>query len=84
MAEATSLEALASGLKRQAHSLGFDPVGIAAVTAGERMRLRSAALERWLQAGHQADMGWMADPRRRGNQGPWRWPAMAGDATTTA
>ena len=65
MAEATSLEALASGLKRQAHSLGFDPVGIAAVAAGERMRLRSAALERWLQAGHQADMGWMADPRRR-------------------
>ena len=65
MALATSLEALASGLKRQAHSLGFDPVGIAAVPAGERMRLRSAALERWLEAGHQADMGWMADPRRR-------------------
>ena len=29
------------------------------------MRLRTAALERWLAAGHQADMNWMDDPRRR-------------------
>ena len=29
------------------------------------MGLRTAALERWLAAGHQADMAWMADPRRR-------------------
>lgn len=29
------------------------------------MVLRTAALERWLQRGHQADMAWMADPRRR-------------------
>jgi epoxyqueuosine reductase len=56
---------LAHQLKQQAHRLGFDPVGIAAVPAGERLNLRTAALERWLAAGHQASMGWMADPRRR-------------------
>jgi epoxyqueuosine reductase len=40
-------------------------VGLAAVPAGERLGLRTAALERWLAAGYQADMAWMADPRRR-------------------
>ena len=29
------------------------------------MALRQAALERWLAQGYQADMAWMADPRRR-------------------
>ncbi len=57
-------EALAADLRRQAASLGFDPVGIAAVPGGERLRLRSAALGRWLAAGHHASMGWMAAPRR--------------------
>jgi epoxyqueuosine reductase len=56
---------LAHQLKEQARQLGFDPVGLAAVPAGDRLRLRTAALERWLAAGYQADMGWMADPRRR-------------------
>ena len=40
-------------------------MGLAAVPAGERLGLRTAALERWLAAGYQADMAWMADPRRR-------------------
>ena len=53
-------------LKQQALALGFDPVGIAAVPGSPRLPLRTAALERWLAAGHQADMAWMADPRRRG------------------
>ena len=52
-------------LRQQARELGFDPVGIAAVPGGERLNLRTAALERWLAAGHQAGMAWMADPRRR-------------------
>jgi epoxyqueuosine reductase len=56
---------LAAALKDEARALGFDPVGIAAVPGGERIPLRTAALERWLAAGHQASMGWMADPRRR-------------------
>jgi len=55
----------ADTIKAKARQLGFDPVGIAAVPGGERLRLRTAALERWLAAGHQADMAWMADPRRR-------------------
>ena len=58
-------EPLALALKRQANALGFDPVGIAAVPGSERIALRTAALERWLAAGHQAEMAWMADPRRR-------------------
>lgn len=55
---------LAQRLKQEAKALGFDPVGIAAVPGGANLRLRTAALERWLQAGHQGSMGWMADPRR--------------------
>ena len=56
---------LAEELKQEAATLGFNPVGIAATPGGPRLALRSAALERWLAAGHQAGMGWMADPRRR-------------------
>ena len=56
---------LADALRQQARRLGFDPVGVAAVARSERLALRTAALERWLEAGHQASMGWMADPRRR-------------------
>ena len=55
----------ADTVKAKARQLGFEPVGIAAAPGGERLRLRTAALERWLAAGHQADMGWMADPRRQ-------------------
>ncbi len=60
-----TLPDLGEELKQQAAALGFDPVGIAAVPGGSRLALRSEALERWLAAGHQAGMGWMADPRRR-------------------
>lgn len=56
---------LAAELRQRAQRLGFDPVGIAAVPGGERLQLRTAALQRWLAAGHQADMGWMAAPRRQ-------------------
>jgi len=62
---ATDREALAAALKQQAKQRGFNPVGIAAIAASSRLHLRTAALERWLAAGHQAQMGWMADPRRR-------------------
>ena len=56
---------LADTLKQQARQLGFAAVGIASAAGSERLRLRNAGLERWLAAGHQADMAWMADPRRR-------------------
>jgi epoxyqueuosine reductase len=61
----TDAAQLAEELRQQAAGLGFDPVGIAAVPGSPRLALRSAALERWLAAGHQAGMAWMADPRRR-------------------
>ncbi|MFM8936930.1 MAG: tRNA epoxyqueuosine(34) reductase QueG [Vulcanococcus sp.] len=57
--------ALASALKTEARRLGFAAVGIAHAAGSPRLRLRTAALERWLAAGYQADMAWMADPRRR-------------------
>jgi epoxyqueuosine reductase len=56
---------LAAELKQQARALGFEPVGVAAVPPSPRLQLRTAALERWLAAGHQASMAWMADGRRR-------------------
>jgi epoxyqueuosine reductase len=59
------LAALGRELRHEARRLGFDPVGVAQVPAGPRLALRTASLERWLAAGHQAGMDWMADPRRR-------------------
>ncbi|QPN60797.1 tRNA epoxyqueuosine(34) reductase QueG [Synechococcus sp. CBW1002] len=60
-----SRAALAVALKQQATALGFAAVGIAAVPPGPRLALRTAALQRWLEAGHQGSMAWMSDPRRR-------------------
>jgi epoxyqueuosine reductase len=60
-----SPQVLAAGLKAEAQRLGFDPVGIARTVPDARMQLRSAALERWLAAGHHGAMGWMEDPRRQ-------------------
>ena len=56
---------LSEALKQRAQAEGFSPVGIARVPGGARLQLRTAALQRWLEAGHQADMGWMAAPRRK-------------------
>jgi len=62
---ATDPEALAAALKQQAGALGFAPVGIASASQPRRVPLRTAALQRWLDQGHQAEMAWMADPRRQ-------------------
>ena len=59
-----SPQALSDALRHRARAEGFEPVGIARVPGSERMQLRTAALQRWLEAGHHADMGWMAAPRR--------------------
>ena len=56
---------LTQALKLKAKAQGFDPVGIARLPGSARLRCRTAALERWLEAGHQAEMGWMAAPRRK-------------------
>ena len=55
---------LSEALRDRARAEGFEPVGIARIPGSQRMQLRTAALQRWLTAGHQADMGWMAAPRR--------------------
>lgn len=64
MSADTDLARLAEALKREARQQGFEPVGLARLPGSPRLQLRTAALQRWLEAGHQADMAWMAAPRR--------------------
>lgn len=40
-------------------------MGIASAGGSERLRLRTAALQRWLKADHHGEMAWMQDPRRQ-------------------
>ena len=56
---------LSKQLKEKAKGLGFNPVGIARVPGSTRLKLRTAALERWIEAGHHADMNWMKATRRK-------------------
>ena len=56
---------LSEALKRRAAEEGFNPVGIAKIPGSPRLQLRTNALQRWLDHGHQADMAWMAAPRRQ-------------------
>ena len=56
---------LTQKIKKKAFEEGFDAVGIAKVPGSPRIKLRTASLERWLQAGHQAKMEWMRSPRRK-------------------
>ena len=56
---------LSHALKQRARDEGFDPVGIARLPGSPRLQLRTEALQRWLDHGYQADMAWMAAPRRR-------------------
>ncbi len=56
---------LSEQLKLNAKNEGFNPVGIAVIPGSERIELRTKALQRWLKAGHQADMQWMHAPRRQ-------------------
>ena len=52
-------------IKEKAFQQGFDAVGIANVPGSTRIKLRTAALDRWIQAGHQATMEWMKSERRK-------------------
>ena len=56
---------LSQALKQRARQEGFNPVGLARLPGSHRLQLRTAALQRWLDQKHQADMGWMAAPRRQ-------------------
>ena len=56
---------LTKKIKEKAFEQGFDAVGIAKVPGSSRIKLRTAALERWLEAGHQAKMEWMKSSKRK-------------------
>tara|TARA_Y100001968_G_scaffold184397_1_gene168935 strand:- start:623 stop:1570 length:948 start_codon:yes stop_codon:yes gene_type:complete len=56
---------LTKKIKAKAFEEGFDAVGIAKVPGSSRIKLRTASLDRWLHAGHQAKMEWMKSPRRK-------------------
>ena len=56
---------LSAAIKTQANREGFNPVGIARVPGSKRIQLRTDALQRWLKAGHHADMNWMMAQRRQ-------------------
>ncbi len=56
---------LTKKIKEKAFAEGFDAVGIAKIPGSSRIKLRTASLERWLEAGHQAKMEWMKSPRRK-------------------
>ena len=60
---------LSKELKEKAKQEGFNPVGIARVPGSSRMKLRTAALERWLEAGNHGSMNWMEAPRRKNIEG---------------
>ncbi len=65
MKEKKAQNELSEKLKNKAKLEGFNPVGIATVPGGERIKLRTQALQRWLNAGNQADMNWMKASRRQ-------------------
>ncbi len=56
---------LTKKIKAKAFKEGFNAVGIASVPGSARIKLRTASLERWLEAGHQGKMEWMKSPRRK-------------------
>lgn len=54
------LDNLAADIRRWGRELGFQQVGISDIDLGEH----PAHLARWLEAGHQAGMDWLAEPKR--------------------
>ena len=53
-------------IRQQALSLGFHKVGIASVESSSKASADcNQALQDWLAKGHQADMAWMANPKRQ-------------------
>ncbi len=56
----------AQQIKQKALDLGFHKVGIASVEAAEDSSPTGTGLQAWLAQGYQADMAWMASPKRQG------------------
>lgn len=62
--EPLSVESFAAVIKQKAIELGFHKVGIAAVDENSE-RESVSHLQTWLLQGFQADMHWMANPKRQ-------------------
>lgn len=58
-------DALTATIKQLALDQGFHRVGVAGVADTDADPSHSAALQRWLDHGYQADMAWMANPKRQ-------------------
>ncbi len=58
-------------IKQKALDLGFHLAGVATVAAEEADRTNAERLRAWLAAGYQADMAWMAAPRRASIRACW-------------
>ncbi|NEZ68180.1 tRNA epoxyqueuosine(34) reductase QueG [Leptolyngbyaceae cyanobacterium CCMR0082] len=58
---------LLAEIKQQAKKLGFHRVGVVAVTPEPSVQEKTmqTRLQQWLDQGHQADMAWMANPKRQ-------------------
>jgi epoxyqueuosine reductase len=65
---AESIAIAPAQIKQKALELGFHKVGIAAVPPSTDETHAAEALNRWLAQGYQADMAWMANPKRQAIQ----------------
>ena len=52
-------------IKRKAINEGFAIAGIASIPGSSRIKLRTEALERWLDKNYHSDMKWMEAKRRK-------------------
>lgn len=55
----------ATQIKAQAEAIGFHRVGIASVESNDSYQKAVHRLQSWLALGYQADMAWMANPKRQ-------------------
>lgn len=60
-----TLPVSAQQVQRQALELGFHRVGIVTLAGNDAVAAHNKALQRWLDQGLQADMAWMANPKRQ-------------------
>ena len=58
-------ELLKTQIKAKALEIGFHKVGIAATAPDSDQAQAVAHLQNWLEMGYQADMAWMASPKRQ-------------------
>ena len=56
----------AQQVRQQALKVGFHKVGVTQTSSdSSALKISNEALQRWLEQGYQANMGWMANPKRQ-------------------